>query len=103
MGEAAGPKTLTITDHKRERTCFEPPMKMETYNVEVEVKPLTGKAAVQPARKDGDKEAKFMTFACGESMDAITRFAGDGPRKVPGATGSSSSNCEGSRDPASAR
>jgi heme-degrading monooxygenase HmoA len=47
------------------------------------IKPLAEKAlAVQMLREDRDGESEFVTISYWESVEAMSRFAGDDPRQI---------------------
>lgn len=53
------------------------------YNYEHGFKPLVQKAlAVQMFREDRADESEFMTISYWESVEAMTSFAGDDPRRI---------------------
>lgn len=55
----------------------------EAYYNEAGIKPLQEKAlAVQSLREDRPTETEFMTISYWESVEAMSRFAGDDPRKI---------------------
>ena len=83
MSEASTPKTLAVARIWRGRTRLDLADEYEAYNYEVGIKPLIEKArAVQTFRKDGEKEAEFMTSSYWESIDAMTVFTGGDPAKI---------------------
>jgi hypothetical protein len=83
MSESTKPKTLAIARIWRGRTRLERADEYEAYNYEAGIKPLMEKAsAVQTFRRDGETEATFMTNSYWESLEAMTRFAGDDPTKI---------------------
>ena len=83
MSEGTIPKTLAVARIWRGRTRLDLADEYEAYNYEVGIKPLIEKAqAVQTFRKDGEKEAEFMTISYWESVEAMTTFTGGDPTKV---------------------
>lgn len=83
MSEAFNPKTLAVARIWRGRTRLDLADEYEAYNYEVGIKPLIEKAqAVQTFRKDGEKEAEFMTISYWESIEAMTVFTGGNPTKI---------------------
>ena len=53
------------------------------YLHDVGYKPLVKKAlAVQMFREDRDSESEFITISYWESVEAMSRFAGDDPRRI---------------------
>jgi heme-degrading monooxygenase HmoA len=73
----------TIARIWRGRTRPERADEYEAYNYEVGVKPLIEKAmGVQALREDRDGETVFMTISYWESIEAMSRFAGDDPGRI---------------------
>jgi heme-degrading monooxygenase HmoA len=53
------------------------------YLYEHGIKPLAGKAlGVQMLREDRRSESEFVTISYWESVEAMSRFAGDDPRRI---------------------
>lgn len=53
------------------------------YLLEVGVKPLTEKAlGAQMFREDREGESEFVTISYWESIEAMSRFAGEDPRRI---------------------
>ena len=53
------------------------------YNYEVGIKPLEQKAlGVQSLREDRETESEFVTISYWEDVAAMSRFAGDDPRRI---------------------
>jgi heme-degrading monooxygenase HmoA len=67
----------------RGRTKSERADEYEAYNYEVGIKPLIQKAlGVQCLRDDRETETEFVTISYWESVEAMSRFAGDDPRRI---------------------
>ncbi len=83
MSQASELKTLAVARIWRGRTRLDLADEYEAYNYEAGIKPLIEKAqAVQTFRKDGEKEAEFMTISYWESIDAMTAFTSGNPTKI---------------------
>ena len=55
----------------------------EAYNHEAGIRPLIGEAlAVQTFREDRGDETEFVTISWWPSIEAMSAFAGDDPRRV---------------------
>jgi hypothetical protein len=53
------------------------------YLYEYGIKPLVEKAlGVQMLREDREEESEFVTISYWESVEAMSRFAGDDPRRI---------------------
>ena len=77
------PKQPTIVRIWRGRTHRDRADEYEAYNYEAGIKPLIEKAlGVQTFREDRKNETEFMTISYWESVDAMSKFTGDDPRKV---------------------
>ena len=67
----------------RGRTTRERADEYEAYNYEVGIRPLIQKAlGVQCLRDDRETETEFVTISYWESVEAMSRFAGDDPRRI---------------------
>jgi len=73
----------TIARIWRGRTTRERADEYEAYNYEAGVKPLIEKAlGVQTFREDRETETEFMTISYWESVEAMSRFAGEDPTRI---------------------
>lgn len=73
----------TIARIWRGRTRREVADEYEAYNHEAGVKPLMEKAlGVQNLREDRGTETEFITISYWESIEAMSRFAGDDPTRI---------------------
>jgi heme-degrading monooxygenase HmoA len=55
----------------------------EAYSYEAGIKPLIEKAlGVQTFREDRENETEFVTISYWESIEAMSRFAGDDPTRI---------------------
>ncbi len=55
----------------------------EAYNYDAGIRPLIEKAlGVQTFREDRANDTEFMTISYWESIEAMTRFAGDDPTRI---------------------
>lgn len=83
MPEAAATKSARIARIWRGRT---EPAKADAYAAylyEVGVKPLLEKAlGAQMFREDRASESEFVTISYWESVEAMSRFAGEDPRRI---------------------
>lgn len=67
----------------RGRTRRERADEYEAYYNEAGIKPLIEKAmGVQSFREDRAEESEFMTISYWESVEAMSRFTGGGPRRI---------------------
>ena len=83
MSGAGRPETLAVARIWRGRTRLDVADEYEAYNYDVGVKPLIEKAkAVQTFRKDGEREAEFMTISYWESVEAMGTFTGGDPARI---------------------
>lgn len=79
-GEAKHPSLARIW---RGRTRREVADEYERYNYEAGVRPLIEKAlGVQTFREDRADETEFVTISYWESVEAMSRFAGDDPTRI---------------------
>jgi heme-degrading monooxygenase HmoA len=73
----------TIARIWRGRTRREVADEYEAYNHETGIKPLMEKAlGVQNLREDRETETEFITISYWESIEAMSRFAGDDPTRI---------------------
>ena len=67
----------------RGRTLPEKADAYQAYNFEQGFKPIVPKAlGVQLFREDRANESEFMTISYWESVEAMSRFAGEDPRRI---------------------
>ena len=78
-----GAKRPTIARIWRGRTTAAKADEYACYLYEQGVLPLAEKAlAVQQFREDREGESEFVTISYWESVEAMSRFTGDDPRKI---------------------
>ncbi|HYG91924.1 MAG TPA: hypothetical protein VD978_37380 [Azospirillum sp.] len=83
MSESRENAKPTIARIWRGRTPSAKADEYETYNYEHGIKPLIEKAlGVQSFREDRDGETEFITISYWESVEAMSRFTGDDPRRI---------------------
>lgn len=79
----AGKHQPTIARIWRGRTIAAKADGYAEYNYEEGIKPLIEKAlGVQMLREDRPGETEFMTISYWESVEAMARFTGGGPRRI---------------------
>ena len=79
-GQAKRPAIARIW---RGRTTRERADEYEAYNYEAGIKPLITKAlGVQTLREDREHESEFVTISYWESVEAMSVFAGEDPRRI---------------------
>jgi hypothetical protein len=73
----------TIARIWRGRTTADKADEYDRYLYEHGIKPLVEKAlGVQMLREDRGGESEFVTISYWESVEAMSRFAGDDPRRI---------------------
>ena len=83
MTTSSGAAQPTIARIWRGRTPRERADEYASYLYEVGVRPLEEKAlGVQMFREDRETESEFVTISYWESIAAMSRFAGDDPRRI---------------------
>ncbi|WP_207478414.1 hypothetical protein [Arenibaculum pallidiluteum] len=81
MGEQT--RRPTIARIWRGRTRLDRAEEYEAYLYENGIKPLVEKAlGVQHLREDRGNEAEFVTISYWESIEAMSRFAGEDPTRI---------------------
>jgi hypothetical protein len=83
MTAPAGNRRPAIARIWRGRTTPDRADEYARYHYEHGVKPLAAKAlGVQVLREDRGDETEFVTISYWESVEAMSRFAGDDPRRI---------------------
>jgi hypothetical protein len=83
MSTADDGRKPTIARIWRGRTSAAKADEYARYNYEHGTKPLIEKAlGVQMLREDRGGESEFMTISYWESVEAMSRFVGDDPRRI---------------------
>lgn len=83
MNAANTGKKLTIARIWRGRTSAAKADEYARYQYEQGIRPLVEKAmGVQMLREDREGESEFVTISYWESEEAMSRFAGDDPRRI---------------------
>jgi heme-degrading monooxygenase HmoA len=73
----------TVARIWRGRTKRQRADEYEAYSLEAGIKPLMEKAmGVLYFREDGEEESEFVTISFWESVEAMSRFAGDDPTRI---------------------
>jgi hypothetical protein len=83
MNAANGTVKPKIARIWRGRTTPAKADEYQRYLLDVGFRPLVEKAlAAEMFREDREGESEFITISYWESIDAMSRFAGDDPRKI---------------------